>query len=173
MSAPDASRVRARARCVTLFLLGVVFMVGCSPSWSVPNDDPLWVRVEEGGTVSFRWCGETTREYGYLLIRLESARSVSPERVAYTATGPFALRHDEEFDTVHPPLGAEYEPSESPLSQELPGAVFVYTGDSEDNRNGLRVIFDLERADPRPAGDGWLSPGGRWRPEPCESIPTE
>ncbi len=86
---------------------------------------------------------------------------------SFVAGGVFDLERGQRFSIQQPPEGAAWqEPGPAVVTDDV-SAIFVYTGSSAKNLDGLRVIYDLERADPKPAGVDWLGPSGRWLEDPC------
>lgn len=144
----------------------LVLAAGCSPLWAVPNDDPLWVKVSDQ-TLDFVWCGENTRQYASLQVRTEAIGAEPSGMTSFVAGGVFDLKRGQRFSIQQPPEGAAWEDPDPAVVTDGVSAIFVYTGSSAKNLDGLRVIFDLERADPKPAGLDWLGPSGRWLEDPC------
>lgn len=144
----------------------LVLVSGCSPLWSAPNNDPLWVKLGDQN-LEFVWCGETTRQYTYLQVRVEKTDAELSGTSSFVAEGKFDLKSGQEFSILHPPEGTIWTQSGPAVSTNDVSAIFVYTGSSAENLDGLRVIYDLDRADPEPTGTAWLGANGRWLAEPC------
>ena len=144
----------------------LVLVSGCSPLFSVPNDDPFWVKVSDQ-TLDFVWCGENTGRYASLQVRIEATGAESSGLSSFVAGGVFDLNRGQRFSIQQPPEGAVREEPDSAVVVDGVSAIFLYTGSSAKNLDGLRVLYDLERADPKSAGFDWLGPSGRWLENRC------
>lgn len=98
-----------RAATVAVVATGCLVLVsGCSPLWSVPNDDPLWVKVSDQ-TLNFVWCGENTRRYASLQVRIEATGAEPSGLSSFVAGGVFDLKRGQRFSILQPPEGAAWQ----------------------------------------------------------------
>lgn len=161
---------RRAASVATLVTLVAGLVSGCGvPFVPVePNRLPLWMTIQDG-VAEFLWCGETTKEYNYLLVEYIVYSSPRQEGQAAEGSGSFSLRRGEHFSTVAPPVDVVYSMSAPlPTSQDS-ARVFVYGGPASDDLT-WNAVFEPGTLEDFP-DDLWLSPTGDREPAPCSETP--
>lgn len=157
--------MRARFRAVGALLCACVLLatVGCAPQ--AGNQQPMSVTVRDGRYM-FHWCGEPTEAYQYLEVAYATFDPDRDDVLALSASGEYSFETGAEFSISLPPAGVEAtKRSEIPLTDERM-LVFVYTGSSEAELDGINVIFSP--AKPKEIEGRWLYPSGELHDEPCE-----
>lgn len=159
---------RRRGLSLGALVGGVLTLAGCFTVPSVPNRDPLWMRVD-GQELKFKWCGDTTDAFSRLLVSVAVYGDERVDTDVEEGLGDFALEHGETFSTRVPPQGVVYNYS-TPV--DLGGgrvAIFVFTGKGPDNLNGLYVTFDVDSIQEVDGSGDWISPTGARSAETCPS----
>lgn len=118
------------------------------------------------GSYLFHWCGKQTDEYRYLEVAYATFDPDRDDVVALRASGEYDFEPGVEFSLSLLPAGVEATTSsEIPLTDERM-LVFVYTGSSEADLNGIDVTF--RPAKPKEIEGRWLYPSGELHDDPCE-----
>ncbi|NYF30183.1 MULTISPECIES: hypothetical protein [unclassified Microbacterium] len=152
-----------RGFAALFILLSAVGLSGCL--WSAGNERPMSMTVRDGGYV-FHWCGEPTGSFQYLEINYATFTPGREDFVALRAKGDFKFQPADEFSLSNPPAGLEVEYDSAIPVENAKMLIFVDTGDSEDELNGISAIFRTEGAAKL---DGrWLYPSGTVHDTPCE-----
>lgn len=141
-------------------------LVGCAPFFPVRgNEQPLQMTVQ-GGDVLFRWCGAETVPAksirGY--FRTESGDRSYID--VLNGTGDMKLAPGDEFSSLVPPPGIEYDLARPIPVTDEPITMFVFAGSTTDEIDALEVTYngvivsDLEGK--------WMFPSGEVSAEACE-----
>lgn len=145
-----------------ILLLPIVVLSGCFMGSG--NEEPISVTLRDGEYV-FHWCGDATEEYKYLQIKFAE---YAPDRVdgdAFRGAGLFSLNAGDEFTVSSPPSGVAPSVQNRIPESENALQLFLRTGSSEDELDGIRAIYRIDR--PSDLQDRWLYPSGSIEDEPC------
>lgn len=154
---------KSRGLAAFVMVLSVVGLSGCL--WSAGNERPMSLTVRDGEYV-FHWCGEPTESFQYLEV---SYATFAPERedlIALRANGEFSFHPSDEFSQTDLPAGLKAEYNSAIPVESAKMLIFVYTGDSDDELNGISAIFRTE--DAAKLDGRWLYPSGAVHDSPCE-----
>jgi hypothetical protein len=157
------TNVKRRTVSLTAIVTVALACSGCVSH--AGNQRPISMTVRDGEFV-FHWCGKATEEFGYLDISYATFAPDRRDTVAVRASGEFALDSGSEFSATQLPRGVQASTSvDFPVSDERM-LIFVYTGSSESDLDGISAIFRPSR--PHDLEGRWLYTSGDLRDAPCE-----
>lgn len=156
---------RTTTAFATIALL-LPFLAGCGifvPT--APNEQPLSMTLRDGEPW-FHWCGEPTKEFGYILIEFSVYSNDRVDGTAAEGEGRFRLKYGDEFSVTTPPMGVDYTHTEPVPVTDTETSLFVNTGEARGKLGGVSVIFEPGPLTSLKPGQ-WLYPGGEVSNEPC------
>ena len=118
------------------------------------------------GVPWFRWFGEPTKEFGYILVEFSVYSNDRVDGTAAEGEGRFRLNYGDEFSVTVPPEGVEYTNTEMVPVTNTDTSLFVNTGEAPGKLGGLSVIFEPGPLISLKPGE-WLYPGGEISRESC------